>query len=230
MKKYFFIISALTVFIACRQEKIITSKDAAANKPLLKSSEQTAQAPSQGIFQQRGINLFAPSASGRSFSNPEVIKELMEKNVPLEVPSAACPDWFAYRNIVEANAAALSTDARLYCSATLISAFGISSSPYSSATAVVVKPHLDELVARRYANYKVLYEMIQWFRQGGENDYAEKIRNRTLIYAKPLLPPPNPNRADSPELASNPAFKAEMHGIIERMKENDSYIDKLKTL
>jgi hypothetical protein len=184
----------------------------------------------KGIFTSRNNYLFAPNASGRSFGSREVIKELMEKNIPLDLPSAACADWITYKNLYEAKAGELSADARLYCSATLLGTFGISTSAYSTTTAQTVKQHLDALVARRYANYKVLYETLQWLKQGGETAYADNIKTRVLIYAKPLMPPPNANIADSPEVAANPAFKAEMEGIITRARENDGYIEKIKTL
>lgn len=211
---------------SCSREKALNSSIMAINKA--RFSEANIPADKSLWSTTRAGNGYFSDPKRPDNNQELVIPELMNLRFPLSVPSAEYPDWQSYLAVFAQRKHEMSQAARLHCSAQFLCVFGIQNKPLSPALLAAVKEHFDLAIDYQYYNYRIIYSTLDWLNKNGESAYVREKKAILLQYMRPVAPVPDPSLPDSPNL--NPGMAAKMDKLFLALKENDGYIEKIKTL
>lgn len=209
---------AFTV-ISCHQEKL-------ASKTVEKSV--FAQQRSTPPYFFLGLPDVATQGSNSINGNQSPLAELQRNQIPLQLPNADYPDWQKFYFYYKSKENELSNDAILRCAVLLLRSYNLTRETSPRAREAVVET-LELLTANKYANYEVLYTYLSWMKQHDKKAFAQ-LKNRVLDYAQPLYSEGSAKQPDSPVFNENPEIKKQMVAVLETVKQNDAFIEKIRML
>ncbi len=196
--------------------------------------EKVVATKRQSLFQEQPSNHVTsanPFVSDNTNSLEAKItfqKEMTENSLPKSHPETTYTTWQSYNELYQTTVQNLSPLTKQYCSQLFISAYALAEPSPSTELKSITKSHLDFLIAQKFSGYKLLYQSLSWLKNCGEIDYANNLKSSILIYAKPLMRPVDPKIQDSKEVLQNENLKQELDRAFAVMKDNDSYIEKIK--
>ncbi len=210
-------VTILCFFVSCRQEKIVTKTQ----EPIFKSNTQPG-------------HVVQPSFVADNSNSPEarmdMLKEMQENQLPMSSPQVKYPTWQSYNELYQTKIMNLSPLTKQYCSQLFLASYNIPQQQSTPELNAVVKTHADYLVSQKYKGYKLLYETMVWLKNNKNDDFVNSEKEKISIYAEPSLHAPNSKLEDSQEVLQNEQLRKELDNMILAMKENDSYIQKIKEL
>lgn len=211
-------IAVFAVLMAgCKSEKVIATKQ-------------------QSLFQEQPSNHVTsanPFVSDNSNSFEAKItfqKEMDENNLPKSHPEIIYTTWQSYNDLYQTKAQNLSSLTKQFCSQLFISTYVLSESNPTTELKSIAKSHWDFLISQKYSGYKLLYQSLEWLKTNNEGEYANVLKNAILLYAKPVMKPVDPKIQDSKVVLQNENLKKELDRAFAVIRENDSYIEKIKEL
>jgi len=219
MKKLLFtLITGMLLFtVGCRQEKAIIKT------PNVIFKENTS-----------GLQSIQPSMvtdnSNSHEAKAQMLHEMMENKLPMSSPQLIYPTWQSYNEMYQSKVKDLSPLTQQYCSQLFLSSYNIPEQTESKELIAVVKSFVGYLINQKYQGYKLLYQTMEWLKNSNEKDFVNVEKEKVQEYATPALQVPNPKLQDSKLVLQNEKLKKELDNMMAKMKENDNYIEKIKTL
>jgi hypothetical protein len=225
MMKHLIYVSLFVLLVSCSQEKSIQKTQ---TKDIFEKESTGSDNTVSGItVSEEGQS---SGTSSRFSSNSLFINELKNNSIPHYLPNENFADWKSFRDFYYSKKPGLSSQTNQYCSELLLKSFDLTK--YTASNAEVKTTIIDNvsfLVQNKYKGYGLLHQYLSWLKTNNLTEFTS-LKEAVLVYAKPILPPPNPELKNDPRVESNPEFKAKMDKLIADAKNNDAFIQKIKSL